>query len=243
MTKNMTTGIRKDRWMVIALSLFLYHLSLGSAVAQMTPDKRYAPAYEYETYQDMPMVKAAKGWAARPIKVKGGGKTPDIVTLTKAFNQVWNVGVVSGVLKQAADPKFTHASDPEYDSETIVDRKNGYLCEDSGGTDSDYMEACVWRRDNGHRLFAICMGGPTDPEIEVVCFYDYDPATETMTPEASPADTFKPTEEYYNYNLPHKGKDFIISEYLLNEDGITLEHVYTWDGQKLVYSHDRRVKH
>ena len=72
------------------------------------------------------------------------------------------------------------------------------------------MEACVWRRDNGHRLFAICMGGPTDPEIEVVCFYDYDPATETMTPEASPADTFKPTEEYYNYNLPHKGKDFII---------------------------------
>jgi len=229
----------KRFWLI---SLFSF-LLIAPAAAQMVPDKRYAPAYEYETYQDMAMVKAGKGWAARPIKVKGGGKTPDIVTLTKAFNQVWNVGVVRGVLQQAANPKFTHAEDPEYGSETIVDRKNGYLCEDSGGTDSDYMEACVWRRNNGHRLFAICMGGPTDPEIEVVCFYDYDPATETMTPEASPADTFKPTQEFYNYSLPHKGKDFIITEYLLSEEDTSLQHVYTWDGQKLVYSHDRKVKH
>ena len=232
------------RWlMVLGLSFVIYHLSFSSAAAQMVPDKRYAPAYEYDTYQDMPMVMAAKGWAARPVKVKGGGKAPDIVTLTKAFNRVWQVEVVAGVLRLAADPQFTHATDPDYDSETIVDRKNGYLCDDSGATDSDYMEACVWRRNNGHRLFAIRMGGPTDPEIEVVCFYDYDPATETMTPEASPADTFKPTHEFYNYKLPHKGKDFIITEYLLEEEDTTLQHVYTWDGQNLVYATDRKVKH
>ena len=44
--------------------------------AQMKPDKRYNPAYTYDTYEDMDMVKVGKGWAARPIKVEGGGKAP-----------------------------------------------------------------------------------------------------------------------------------------------------------------------
>lgn len=223
---------------LIMMGVVLFTLQ---ANAQMKPDKRYNPAYTYDTYEDMDMVKVGKGWAARPIKVEGGGKAPGVVTLTKAFNDVWKVYVVSGILKQAQDPKFTHKSYPEYDSEDIVDRKNGYMCVSSGGTDSDYMEACVWRCDNGHRLFAILMGGPTDPEIEVVCFYDYDPETETMTPVESPVDTFKPKEEFYSYGLPRKGKDFIITEYILSEDK-NLHHIYTFDGQKHVYSHDRVVK-
>lgn len=211
-------------------------------MAQMTPNKRYAPAYEQDCYKGDEMVEAGRSWASRPIKVKGGGNAPDIVTLTKAWNDVWKVYVVSGILKRAANPKFTQAKDPEYNSETIVDRKNGYMCEDSGGTDSDYMESCVWRRDNGHRLFAILLGGPTDPEIEFVCFYDYDPATETMTPEESPADTFKPTQEFYSYCLPHKGKDFIIKEYLLDDDETYIENVFTWDGQKHVFGFKRTGK-
>ena len=173
--------------------------------------------------------------------MKGGGKAPGIVTLTKAFNEVWNVYVVGGILKRAANPKFTRHVEPEYDAETIVDRKNGYMCEDSGGTDSDYMESCVWRRDNGHRLFAILMGGPTDPEIEVVCFYDYDPATETLTPEESPADTYPLKCEFYSYSLPHKGKDFIIKEYHLDTEE-AVSHVFKWDGHKHVYSHDTKEK-
>ena len=211
------------------------------ANAQMKPDKRYAPAYTYDSYEDMDMVKCGKGWATRPIKVKGGGKAPDIVTLTKAFNDVWKIYVVSGILKQAKNPKFTSQKYPEYDSEDIVDRPNGYMCVDSGGTDSDYMESCVWRCDNGHRLFAILMGGPTDPEIELVCFYDYDPDTETMTPVVSPVDTFKPKAEYYSYDLPRKGKDFIINEYFLDTEE-TVSHVYTFDGQKHVYAYDRVTK-
>ena len=40
----------------------------------MKPDQRYAFACEHETYQDLPMIKVTKGWAARPIKVKNGGQ-------------------------------------------------------------------------------------------------------------------------------------------------------------------------
>ena len=37
------------------------------------------------------------------------------------------------------------------------------------------MQACVWQRSNGHRLFAVVIGQPVNPEIEFICFYDYDP--------------------------------------------------------------------
>lgn len=223
----------------LLITCVMMALCCHQAMAQMKTAQRYAPTYNQETYQDDEMVKVGKGWASRPIKVKKGGKTPGVVTLTCAFNEVWGVPVVKGILRQAANPKFTRAYDKEYDSETIVDRKNGYMCEDSGGTDSDYMSSCVWRRDNGHRLFAICIGSPTDPEIEVICFYDYDPATETMTPEQSPADTFQKKHEFYSYALPHKGKDFIIREYDLATDE-EISHHFTWDGQKHVYGYDTK---
>ena len=211
------------------------------ALAQMKPAKRYAPAYEYDTYKGMEMVECGRSWASMPINVKGGGKAPGIVTLTRAFNSVWKVSVVDEVLTLAKNPKFTRQADPDYDTEIIVDRPNGYMCVDSGGTDGDYMESCVWRCDDGHRLFAIRIGDPTDPEIEYVCFYDYDPATETMTPVESPVDTFQPTHEFYNYSLPRKGKDFIINEYLLDEAESTLQHIYSFNGKRHVFSQNRTV--
>lgn len=210
------------------------------ATAQMKPNDRYA-AYGMDVYDEAPMVMAGKGWAARTIKVPGGGQKPDIVVLTKAFNRVWKVGVVDEVLQLAKNPAFTRTADPEYDSETIVDRKNGYMGVDAGGTDGEYMESCVWRRTNGHRLFAIRLGDPTDPEIELVCFYDYDPATETLTPEKSPADSFKPKSKYYSYSLPREGKDFIICEYMLSDEDPDIAHVYSFDGMKHIWSQDRRI--
>jgi hypothetical protein len=100
------------------------------------------------------------------------------------------------------------------------------------------MEACVWRRDNGHRLFAIQVSSPVDPVISVICFYDYDPKNATLKPEASPVDNFKGTgAEYVDYILPRKGKDFIISEYTFDA---YIKYIYTWNGNNPVYS--RTVK-
>ena len=224
------------RYLTLIIFFAAAWLTCLQADAQMVPPKQYAEVYKMDTYKGMDMVEVGRGWASRPIKVPNGGKAPNIVTLMKAFNAVWHVYVVEGVLNCAKDPNFTKAVDKEYDSTTIVDRKNGYMCEDSGGTDGDYMEACVWRRDNGHRLLAVVLGGACDPDIMVVCFYDYDPATQTLTPEESPADTFKGTgSEYVSYTLPQKGKDLIITEYLVGEGG--LKYVYTWDGMKFNFHH------
>ena len=218
----------------VLMTLMAMTMVCLQANAQMKPDKRYNPAYTYESYEDMDMVKVGKGWAARPIKVKGGGKAPGVVTLTKAFNDVWKVYVVSGILKKAQDPKFTYKSYPEYDSEDIVDRKSGYMCVNSGGTDSDYMESCVWRCDNGHRLFAIYFGNPVEPSIHFVCFYDYDPQKRTLTPEPQIIDGYRTTEDTkFFYDLPQEGKDLIISEF--GPKGY-LRHTFKWDGMKPVYS-------
>ena len=223
----------------ILILLSLLFMGGQQAKAQLKPAKRWATVYEMSTYKDLPMVKLGLGWAAKPIKVANGGQAPGIVTLTTAFNRVWKIDVVEGVLNCAKEPNFTRMDDEEYGTFTIVDRRNGYLCEDAGGTDGESMEACVWRRDNGHRLFAIEVGSNCDPEIAVICFYDYDPATQTLTPESSPADTFRPQEgDYYSFGLPQHGKDFTITEYLLNTSENAIS-VYKWDGQKHVFSHKK----
>ena len=128
------------------------------------------------------MIKIGLGWADETIKVPNGGQAPGIVTLTKAFNRVWPTYVVSSILKKASNPRFTESKDNECGGGTVVDRKNGYLSESAGACDGDDMEACVWKRDNGHRLFAIQVSSSCDPDFAVICFYDYDPATQTLTP-------------------------------------------------------------
>ena len=177
-------------------------------------------------------------WTSRNIKVPKGGENPNIVQLLTAFQNAWGTYVIDPVLRCAKDPRFTSKKDGETDGEIIVDRKNGYACLDNGGTDSGYMETCVWRRNNGHRLFAIVLGQPVDPEIEFVCFYDYDPKTSTMYPETGPEQGFHPLgkENHVGYNLPRKGKDFIISEYDINLQS-NINHVFSWDGNKHHFSH------
>ena len=222
------------------LLLFLLMAGSQQALAQLQPAPRYASVYDTPSYDDDGMILIGRGWAKKPIQVNNGGQAPGIVTLVKAFNRVWHTYVVDGILKCAADPKFTEVEDEEYGGGTIVDRTNGYLCEDAGGSDGDNMEACVWKRDNGHRLFAITVSSNCDPDFSVICFYDYDPATQTLTPEKSPVDTFMPQEgRDYWFSLPRRGKDFIIREYLHDTSEIA-DNVFKWDGMKHVFSHQTK---
>lgn len=193
----------------------------------------YALATDYPSLEEI-----RDQWMSRNIKVPQGGNNPGIVQLVKAFQNTWNAYAISPVLEKAKNPNFTYEVDEEYGGGITVDRKNGYVSLDNGGSDSGYMEACVWRRDNGHRLFAIVLGQPVDPEIEFVCFYDYDPKTSTLYPETGPEQEYHPLnkENHFSYNLPQKGKDFIICEYDINLQG-NINHVFIWDGNKHHFSH------
>ena len=124
-------------------------------------------------------------WRQKNIAVKNGGQTPDVVTLLKAFHQALPTWVVEQVLEQADHPaKGTRKSgtadiydDPE-DFRILVDRRNGYV-DLSSETDLSQMQACVWRKDNGHRIFAVTIYEQHDPVQNQLCWFDYDPATQT----------------------------------------------------------------
>ena len=183
-------------------------------------------------------------WRTKKLSVKNGGNTPDIVTLLRAFYQAMPTWAVSQVLKQADHPaKGTRQSgtaaiwdgEEEDDYRILIDRRNGYA-DLASQTDIDQTAASVWRKDNGHRIFALSLFQQHGNPQNVLCWYDYDPQTQTMTPEKSPLDDFKPSAKgaFVAYELPMTGTDFNIIEYYPSLPAIT--HVYKWNRKQFLYN-------
>ena len=183
-------------------------------------------------------------WRTKKISVKDGGQTPDVVTLLRAFHQALPTWAVSQVLKQADHPaKGTRQSgtaaiwdgEEEDDYRILIDRRNGYA-DLASQTDIDQTAASVWRKDNGHRIFALSLFQQHENPQNVLCWYDYDPQTKTMTPEKSPLDDFKPSAKgaFVAYELPMTGTDFNIIEYYPSLPAIT--HVYKWNRKQFLYN-------
>ena len=183
-------------------------------------------------------------WRTKKLSVKNGGQTPDVVTLLRAFHQVLPTWAVSQVLKQADHPaKGTRQSgtaaiwdgEEEDDYRILIDRRNGYA-DLASQTDIDQTAASVWRKDNGHRIFALSLFQQHGNPQNVLCWYDYDPQTQTMTPEKSPLDDFKPSAKgaFVAYELPMTGTDFNIIEYYPSLPAIT--HVYKWNRKQFLYN-------
>ena len=181
-------------------------------------------------------------WTTKDIAVAGGGKQPDIVTLLKAFGQVWPTESLDLLLGMAVDraDQFVHndnvaQQNPDTGGGMEIDYKNGYACVQPGDTDEDRLFAAVWKRSNGHRLLGVWLYTPSadnrsKPDGKVLCFYDYDPKTETMTPEKDNAVTrFQPSKDcYVEINLPARGKDVMVGETDSNYE--TKWHVFAFDG-------------
>lgn len=183
-------------------------------------------------------------WRTKTISVKGGGQAPDVVTLLKAFHQALPTWAVGKVLKQNDHPAkgtrrdgtaLIHESLDDY--RILIDLRNGYV-DLASQTDIDQMEACVWRRSNGHRIFAVSLYEQHDPVQHLLCWYDYDPKTETMKAERSPIDNYqKPFKNMdFGWTLPMKGTDFEIHEYYPSLMPI-VNRIYKWDGSQHHYDH------
>ena len=147
---------------------------LGLWVASMAAFAQF-PQYKNTSLEDI-----YKGWANKSISNVANGS---FSTMLESFNQTWPtwmMGFVCDAMKQGVTKKIL---DKETDLTVFVDTKNGFASVGDGGTDGEYMSACYWNRSNGHKLLAVCLGKPTDPCLEIVCFYDYDAAKKQLTPE------------------------------------------------------------
>ena len=166
-------------------------------------------------------------WTTKSIKVSGGS---NILQLVNAFQQTWPTYSGRELIK------FSKSKTPYDNNDKVVDVKNGYVfySEDDPDAESDeIMSACVWNRQNGHKLFAVTLSRVTPSELVFICFYDYDPKTQTLVPEKSLSNLFTPSFPNYRhrYSVPQNGKNLEIYEYY---GGITIKHTYGWDGMKPV---------
>ena len=64
-------------------------------------------------------------------------------------------------------------------------KEEGYILCRAETQFSNDMDCCCWKRDNGHTLVAFWMeeAHESGENNKLLAFYDYDPATNTMTPE------------------------------------------------------------
>ena len=173
-------------------------------------------------------------WANKEIPVEKGGQKPELVTLLEAFNKVWPTEVVDMLLDYAKDQKFTEKMNEETGGAIVVDRKNGYAEVVQGDAPGDNMSAAVWGRKDGDLLFIINIVRPDKENAEKaqqsICAYDYNPATQTLTPERNAVIRFRQTAGMTTtYKLPREGKDIRIVE--RDKDFHGTFHIFAWDGQ------------
>lgn len=152
----------------------------------------------------------ANGWAEKTINVESNGKAPSIEQLVEAFNKTWPTSAIGG--------------------EKTVDSPNGWF---TSKVEGQTLTACQWKRPNGHQLFAVNLAQPIEPTINVLMFYDYDPAKGTLTPDKGSLIDFKPAFEgnIVEYKLPRTGKDIVINEFVPGWEKY-IKHTYAFDGTK-----------
>ena len=191
--------------------------------------------YAQETYKYVFLEDLDKQWATKPINNVINGS---LGIMLERFDQTWPtwmLGAVRNTMEKGLDKEVL---DQETSLTVTVDTKNGYVGVGDGGTDGEYMSACYWNRSNGHKLLAVLLGKPTDPCIEVLCTYDYDPQKKMLTPEPDILKGYRWGDKgEYNQifcNLPKKGKDITVDDWS-GDDG-PVRHTFTWDGMKPVYS-------
>ena len=170
-------------------------------------------------------------WASVTLKQVKSGSLPDML---EAFHRQWpmsEVADVLGVIRQGLTEKVL---DDNTGYGVSYSPKNGYVETYDDGADNSLMQACYWRRSDGHRLLAITIGQPVDMEEADIFFYDYDDAQHTLTPVTGLLKGLplrKSGQRFYN--LPNEGKNMSVNDY--GVDGV-FEHLFTWDDMKPVYS-------
>ncbi len=175
-----------------------------------------------------------KFWKKRVIHVPG--QKSDIVALFEAFYIEWPT-IESSRIVHDTNPSLA-PENKYYEEGSIIDRKNGYV--ESiwfEGEPLGTVSACVWKRQNGHKLFAVNFHIGQKQGKDFVCFYDFDPAKRTLTPEESPIkkEHLKfPDKSPLSYVLPHEGKMLEVIEEG-NGDDIVITN-YEFDGQNLKFA-------
>lgn len=175
------------------------------------------------------------GWKSKVIT---NVPTAGLGVMLERFDQTWPTSVGADVCQVMMTGAEEMVLDRNTGYKVINDAKNGYVETSDMGSDRQRMQACVWRRSNGHRLFAVVLSQPVNPEIEIICFYDYDPQRKMLTPEPKAIGEWMDITEKgdYSFTLPRVGKELLIFD-----SNDQLMHHFKWNGMRPVYDRSEQM--
>ena len=211
--------------------LLLLTLVLMSVLTSVAQEK---------TFESTPLEVIEKGWGTKTIDNVINGS---LGIMLERFDQTWPTWMGSTIRETMEKGLAKEVLDDETELTVTVDTKNGYAAIGDAGTDGAYMSLCYWNRSNGHKLFAVRLGKPTDPCLDFVCFYDYDAQKKTLTPEPDILKGYRWRDKkaftQVFATLPKAGKNLLVDEW--GEDG-PVQHTFIWNGMKPVYAKTEPLK-
>lgn len=189
---------------------------------------------------DSEILNIRRVWGNQPIAVASDGKTVNIEVLASAFCKQYAKYKPNEVLRENLVGKPSYGEDDLGSLFNFENKSaNGYLsC--MAMIQYDWLTTCCyWKRSNGHKLVAFWLLETYEGDKKPACllaFYDYDPATDTMTPETG---LTKKVEEKmssfdaYTVHLPDEGKDINITGHQIDyeEDcAYNTDFLLRWNG-------------
>ena len=203
-----------------------------------------------------------KEWRSKVINVFTDEKSPEIHQYVRSFiapypytpNDLLNNYIIDYMNNNLLTPESflkKGSSEGEYQtthptqaySYTIIDHpKSGYMSISADVQYDHHFDYCYWKRNNGHRLFAVYLNGEYEnPSMneQLLAFYDYDPSTKKMTPEPELTDMVEAKVKGFAswfVRLPDKGKDITVFVYQENDDDSLheLEFDMEWNGYSFI---------
>ncbi|MBR5687431.1 MAG: hypothetical protein IKX36_05690 [Prevotella sp.] len=225
----------KKTVLMMAAALSLVMASCGNKPAEQTSEKsktaketvkpkkkKKAPKQEVQV-ESSAIHDIESVWISNDIDVDSGDITPDIETFACAFCDAYpDYEPNQALYSYLVNPR---GYDPE-DNGFFIDnqRKYGYISVRQE-TELDWLTTCCyWNRNDGHKLFAVWMveeHEDSSDEARLLLFYDYDPYTDTMTPEPKlTRKVERAMEDFdsYDVKLPAQGKDIELIGYVYDHD-------------------------
>lgn len=177
-----------------------------------------------------------KTWAKGPFDLDKGDIDPDIETFAFAICKKFPTCKTNkAMMDYLMDPKGYN--NEEYKIESSP--RNGYIhCMRQVQT-TPITDVCFWNRKNGNKLVAAYMEDTHESgewAERLVVFYDYDPATDVMTPEPALTKMIEnriKSFDTYAVVLPKEGKDIKVIGYVIDEENDSADAVnlqLKWDG-------------
>ena len=182
------------------------------------------------------------GWMNKSITVRNGVDLPNVMQLLKAFHAEWPTSSVEALIAEAGDRRFVTNDVTECDDcsgHVFVDCDDFHCASyDDGEIVSQRMEARAFYCENGHTIFAVCFEEGSTTQMPVCCYYDYDPATKTMTPVQPPYSSIhrKWPDSHIHCFMGFGYDQTIIVQECIPEDEYW-NHLYVFDGMNHIYNH------